>query len=531
MKDFQYKIYFMIGLLVAISLASCSKFLEHDDPTNVTDANWWKTEANATSALDAVYDGVPDGIYGKQFMFLSALSDELVSRQSARGDYLSYVKGIQGAAWGVGQDLWNADFQYIRRANRFLENVDRCFFADTTLKVRYKYEDRALRAYLHMELLMLFGGIPIETNSVTPASSYLPRDSADQVYDFVINELTDCANYLPASYTTSDMKRITSGACWAMITRLALYYKKYEVAINAARKIIDTGTYSLYTDYSTLFLYAGELNTERIFYKVITSNGYSWNTIAPQGAGGKVVLSPTANIVDAFETLQGKTMAALGSDSAAIYRQNPVYKNNRDPRLTASVLLPGQTFGGLTLNPFNTATSNLDAIGAQYSTATGYWVNKYLDPKDRSASTANRTLDYMIIRLAEIYLSYAEALIESGDWQNTDVLKYINLVRQRAKMPAASSADYNTQEQLRDLVRRERNVELCFEGIRYFDIRRWGLLGTLMNGTVYGATNPATGGSPVTVEERSCNPARDYLWPIPQSEMLANSSMKQNPNY
>ncbi|MES1250345.1 MAG: hypothetical protein ABUL46_06645, partial [Chitinophaga rupis] len=129
------KLKIFIFLSVAIMASGCKKFLEHDHPTSVSDEEWWNTTADATNALDAVYAGLPDGSSGRQLMFLSALSDEAVARQSTRGDYESYVKGLQNPTWGVGAGVWQDDFKDIRRACRFLENVDRCFM-DDSLKTR-----------------------------------------------------------------------------------------------------------------------------------------------------------------------------------------------------------------------------------------------------------------------------------------------------------------------------------------------------------------------------------------------------------
>ncbi|WP_205510194.1 RagB/SusD family nutrient uptake outer membrane protein [Longitalea arenae] len=530
MKQF---ILFISMLAGVILFPGCKKYLEHDHPTSISDAEWWNTSADATNALNSVYAGIPDGSSGRQLMFLSALSDEAVARQSTRGDYESYVKGLHNPTWNVGAGIWEDDFKDIRRACRFLENVDRCFM-DDSLKIRYKYEARALRAYYHMELLMFFGDIPIVRTSVTPAESYLERNKEADVYDFIVSELTDCAHHLPAVYNNADLKRISAGTCWSLISRLALFYKEYETARDAAKKVIDLGVYELYktaanprNSYADLFLYTGELNKERIFFRENTSGGQQWNTFAPLGVGGKTVLSPTAAVVNNYETKQGKTIWELGADSAAIYQKDPNYKNNRDPRLIASVLLPGQTFSSYVLKPFDAAQTNLDRLGAQNATATGYWVKKYLDPKDR---TGTRTLDYMIIRYAEILLNYVEALVELKQWDHPDVVKYLNEVRERASMPPVDVTRYNTQEKLRELVRRERQSELAFEGGRFYDIRRWGILGMVMNGQVYGAVDPATN-EPVKVEVRSCNEARDFRWPIPQREMLANPAMEQNDHY
>ena len=140
-----------------------------------------------------------------------------------------------------------------------------------------------------------------------------------------------------------------------------------------------------------------------------------------------------------------------------------------------------------------------------------------------------------MIRYAEVLLNYVEALVELNNWQNPDVIKYLNQIRTRAGMPGVDAIRYNGkytgfQEEMRQFIRRERSAELAFEGLRYFDIRRWGIANTVMNGVVYGAVNPATN-LPVPVETRNYRSDKDYLWPIPSKEMVTNPNMIQNPNY
>lgn len=530
----KYSINFIVAVVLLLSLPSCKKFLTHDNPDGVTDAEWWKTETHAYNALGSIYAGVPAGPQGRNVMFWSGLSDEAVCRGVSRGNYDIFTRGLQNPSWDVAEWIWRDDYIDIRRACRFLENVDKCFM-DDALRARMKLEARALRAYYHMEIMFFFGDIPIVTASVTPLENHLKRQPASEVYDFILNELRACADSLPEEYDSDETWRVSAGACNAMIVRLALFFHHYDVARDAAAKVIESGVYELYhsqkagaSSFAELFSYTGELNKERIFFKADGCSG-AWTTFAPYGIGGETYVSPTSTVVDNFETKQGKTPAELGPDSLAIYHKNPNYKNNRDPRLEASVLYPGQSFidDDYILLPFNNATANNDRIGVQKSTATGYWIRKYLDPRDRQSRKG--TLDFMIIRYSEVLLSYVESLIELGDWKNPAVVQYLNEVRTRAGMPEVDQQRYNSAETLRKLVRRERQSELAFEGQRYLDIRRWGIAPQVMNGTVTGATNPETGNA-VKVQDRVYTD-RDYLWPIPEKETLSNPDMVQNPGY
>jgi hypothetical protein len=302
-----------------------------------------------------------------------------------------------------------------------------------------------------------------------------------------------------------------------------MYVSDYAKAKDAARKVIDLGMYSLHPNYEELFKYAGSGNGEEILYK---SGGQreSFFRNAPKSFGCQATNSPTQALVNTYETLQGKTIQELGADSFAIYNTYPGYNNNRDPRLKASIAIPGDVWMGTLLDPFTSGSPN--QIGLTQSTQTGYWIKKYVDPLDRG-NTYNGSMNFMLIRYAEVLLTYVEALIELDDYNNPDVITWLNAIRNRAGMPGVDQSVYNTKDKLRELVRRERMVELSFEGPRLYDIRRWKIGSQVLNGSALGAVNPATGKN-VVVEQRVFNEKKDYLWPIPLAEITSNKSMEQN---
>ncbi|WP_029905293.1 RagB/SusD family nutrient uptake outer membrane protein [Prevotella sp. 10(H)] len=532
---------YLILIILSIISISCEDFLTKDNPGSfTTDDKWWETEENARNALQIAYQGLPEGTSGRNAMLIIGLSDEAVGRQNYSNDYPQFTKSLQNSDWGVALHMWQDNYINIRSANRLLENIHRVYMTNEELKKRYIHEAKALRAFHHMELLLYFGGIPIVQKTITPAENKLARNTEEECYNFIISEFREAANGLPAKYDPADKERISKAACWALISRLALHYHKYDIAAEYAKKIMDlretdgegnpTGSplYELWPDYSTLFTYSGnnDNNKERI---MIRSYGCrdAWQRFAPHSLGGEISTSPTNSAVNNFETKQGKTIYELGEDSLAIYIETPNYKNNRDPRFGVSVLCPGEIYDGQELDPFSENNLNLDRIGLQHSTSTGFWVKKYLDTRDRYGG---RSLDYMLIRYAEVLLNYVEALIESGDWKNPDVITYLNMIRNRAKMPDVNTSVYNTLQKLRELVRRERQAETAFEGRRFYDIRRWNIANTVMNGQVYGAFNPITG-QPYEVEVRKYRPERDIRFPIPRGEITSNPNMKQNPGY
>lgn len=536
MKRIQYLAIPFLFLLVAL-LSGCDKFLVRNSPTATTDDQWWTTQAQLQGYLNSIYlscvpvgtiqSGSQGGGFSQAQMPFSGLSDESVWRSNYI--YWNYYPDAMATSSESSiAKFYTAQYNCIRNCNRIMANYQSVFMTDTALQHRYAVEARALRAYAHFQLYMFFGPIPIITTAVAlPNAGNLARGSEDSVTNFIVTELDTCAAYLPATYPQSDVYRITSGACYAIIMKLYLQQHNYAKAIEYAQKIINSNVYSLYkttaagrNSYSDLFGYNALNNSEFIITFSLGSAG-AFFRYAPLSLGGQAGISPTAAMINTYETLQGKTLQELGSDSLNIYWADPLYKNNRDPRLFASILVPGERFSGTTLG-FNTAADPLGGVG---STFTGYWCKKYVDSTDKSTHAGK--INFGVIRYADVLLSYVEALVESGDWQNPDVAKYINQIRNRAGMPNYDPAEYNTQDMMRQLYRRERMVELAFEGWRYWDIKRWNIGAQVLNGPVQGAINPATG-QPVVAETRTFSANQNYLFPIPLAEMEANTAMTQN---
>jgi hypothetical protein len=537
---------FLICLMMIVGVTACNKnFLTRDNPSDVTDAKFWQTEQQLIGVIQYLAGSMPGG--GFQYLpdsriSLTALTDDAAWTANFLPEINQFALGNGNSnpptsAYMLIYPFWRDAFLKIRTANRFLENAGKAYVDPDKLN-QYMLEVRAVRAFYHMELCMYYGAIPIVTKSVGPDESSLKRNTKDEILNFITSEFTQCAAGLPASYSGDLPYRITKGAAMTMKTVAYLNWGKYAEAAATAKQVVDltdptTGAkvYALYkpaaTDnYLNLFLYKGEFNQERILSNQSQQGVYL--RIAPPNAAGTANVNPTQSLVDTYETKQGKTLAELSPDSLAIYRKNPNYNNNRDPRLAATVVYPGATFYTL-VNPFAPAP-NVCAVGAINSSRTGYFVRKYCDvAMDRTRPSAG-TLDFMIYRLADVMLMRVEALVEGGQSNDPDVIDYLNQIRNRSNMPNVNTAVYNSQDKLRELYRRERRVELAFEGNRWFDIRRWKIAEQVMNGVVYGATNPANGQT-VVVENRKFDVGRDYLWPIPVQELQGNTNMAQNPGY
>jgi hypothetical protein len=429
----------------------------------------------------------------------------------------------------TGVDKW--DFTVIQKCNWFLDNVEKTPM-DGTLKTRMKAEARFLRAYRYYLMSQLYGDVPLVLNNITTVeANSITRTPKAEVVQFVEDELAAIAPDLPESYSGSDEGRITSGAAWALKARVELFNAQFDDCIASCQQVM--GKYSLFNSYSELFRMQNEHNSEIILDVEYIANDVplgSLGVLVVESSGGWWSVNPTQSLVDTYEMSNGKTI----DDPSSGYNADDPYKN-RDPRLNATIIYPGALYEGEYFNPLDPTSIDYYAV---YS-YTGYAPKKYVPNLADFPDMWNTGLNIPVIRYAEILLSYAEAKIELNQIDNS-VYAAIDEVRQRAGMPVVNQSAYNTQTTLRELIRRERRVELALEGLRWFDIQRWHIGGEVMNGPVFGprlgTVDSETGELALTSErivseQRSFDESKNYVWPIPQREIDINKSMEQNLNY
>lgn len=527
-------------ILIILFTAGCNEnFLTRDHPTGITDENFWNTTADAENALTSCYYGLPRGsmYYVTPYMTnvaLEGMTDNIYHSGNYLGDIKSTGSGTNTPSAWHATLIWQEYYRYIRLCSRFLENIHRPYFTDESERQKMIAEAHILRAYYHMLLFFYFGGdegIAIVDHPLDPEEIFAARDTPGEVVDFIISELDKAINNpeLPNKWTEDRSFRMSKAAAYAMKAIIALQVKRYDVAKAASKAVIDMNKFELFytpdpegNNYRDLFRYIGQVNKERIVY-FQGGQSEAWFRNMPKSmAGGQGAQNPTASIVNAYETLEGKTIDEYG-DEREEFIKNPLYKP-RDPRLTTSIWLPGEDFLDHTLTPFD--SNSEDAYSRSGASKTGFCLIKFIDPLDVSSPWAGN-LDFQMIRYAEVLLIYVEALIEAGEHSHPDVVKYLNEIRARAGMPEVNTSVYNTQEKLRELVRRERRVELAFEGQRYFDLRRWGITEQQMEGPLYGAYNPESG-QQIIIETRVFETPKNNYLPIPQQEIDANDNITQN---
>ena len=510
-------------------------------PTNkFTDINYWTSTEKASAVLNMAYSQM----YNANYYFANErLSDNLYEGRGNTDEKI-ITSGQADAALGRFAGEWKSCYEGIKTCHTFLENVDRVPNMNEALKNRMKAEARFIRAFLYFRLYNHYGNVPLfDYNLTLQEANTITRSPKQDVIDFVRKELNEVAAILPTNveYSEKENGRITQGAAMTLLARSYLYENDWANVASITEKIIngEYGQYDLFPSYEGLFLPENEYNDEVILDLGYTLNLRTWSEyydVIPLSVGGRInAAAPTQELVDDYIMKNGKGINESGSG----YDENNPYVN-RDPRFESSIVYHGYnwekgdgTVSTIYIKPGSSAeagATNLDEYAGQgqNSTSTGYYIRKYFDPEAPAGMEAG--LNLIVIRYADVLLMHAEAKNELEQMNETVWNKTIRPIRERAGFTDASALDFPSSN-LRDIIRRERRVELVAEGLRIFDIRRWKTIETLMNGNPHGAKFAANNTQYIKLDERKFNKGRDYLFAIPQSQIDINNNLTQNPGY
>ena len=549
---------FIIIFLGVITASSCSKkYLERFPLDSPSTATFLSSEAELDMAVTGSYQ--PLQFIGEDavpfILTLEYVSDNGWERNPNQLQIIG--KGIATSDNGYAKTVWDALYVGVSRCNFILSNADRLNGVVAVDKLdRVLGEVRFLRAYYYFYLNEVFGGVPLLTKTVSLAESQVARNTKEEVVNFIISEMDAIASALPV--VAGQMGRVTRGASLELKSRTALFNKKWDAAAKAASDLMQLGSNELHGNYGEIFTYSGMTSREIIFaiqyLRSMGTHGISrrFYSRTANGFSSKV---PAQVVVDSYECTDGLTI-----DKSPLYDPAKPW-DNRDPRLNFSVVLPQTRFIGYVFetHPDSLLTwdyngsvpqrvANADAINP-LATFTGYLWRKYASPEDLN-NIDQPDVNVIVFRYAEILLNYAEAKVELNQIDQS-VYDAINLIRERPSVSMPPIAAGKTQDEMRFIVRRERRSELAGEGVRWFDIRRWELAETVMNGPLLGrirdrflsnAPRVDENGLPhyenVTnadmmrvIETRTFKKDRDNVWPIPQLELETNKALVQNPNY
>lgn len=532
------------ALLFVGFTSSCSDFLDRYPLDELSDSSFWKTENDAMMAVTDIYGCLPTWD-----------QDEDINSDNA-------VHGIKWAAGNISKGVydpmdqsWAGSYTPIRQCNLVLEKVKDIEMSDESRK---KIEGQAyfFRAFVYFNLIRSFGDVPYidKPLNLTDVED-ITRTPREEVYAKVMADFDKAIEYLPEEWDAANTPRVTKGAALAMKARAALYYNNWQVAADASKAVMDLGKYELYDagntgKYQELFWEKSDGCDENILYVQFnypdkTHYLIGWECFPTLDWGG---MNPTQSLVDAFEDKDGAPIS-----KSTIYNEKDPFKN-RDPRLEVNVLHDGEEMYGVTIKVKPLKSSGKTGIEQHGdATATGYYQQKWLDPSiDPQSEGWNMGKDWVVIRYAEVLLTYAEAMNELHPL-SAESFDAVNQVRRRVGMPDLQNTDPSkptycaTQDELRKRIQNEWRVEFALEGgKRMWDIRRWGIAKEVLNAPFLGLKmKPVEGvvdGKPAIVDyilyegeniklAGSHYEDHNYLLPVPQTEIDLNPKLTQNPGY
>ena len=571
------------GLLALLPLlmAACSPNSLFDDaPKNkISDEETWRNPMLLDEYVNTWYRNmnagfktyVPSTALFKSISryYLPWFADQLSNGKSDwyNAGYGDVLKANEESITRWAGTTWSNYYTQIQYINSFLENKDKV--PDAAQRRRVEGEAHFFRAYYYYMLWRRFGGVLLIDHKYDPLTKpeKFPRASYEQMVSFIISEADKADSLLSVTNTASDAGRITRGAAimlkaktylWASGTVFQNKPKSYlgftddksQAMLQKARAAYDRlfalGVYQLVTitgatqdkirdEYRQIFI---TKNSSESILEVQHSNDGDYankfghtldrDAAAPSFTGTTAAYTPTQNHVDEY-----------GMRGGAVYDPQHPY-DNRDYRFYANVLYNGCEYRGHTMDMATTdgkAGADITPYGSSTTAAvsrTGYYLGKFVDASqsiDDNNTYASKQ-DYIIWRLAEAYLDYAEVCYRLGD--NAAALDMVNRIRTRVHMDALSTLTWD------DIVR-ERRVEMAFEETTYWDQLRWGTA----EQTFSGRTNPLRGIT-ITVHAghttyRTVNinrfPARvrkfetkEYYFPIPWAE-VRYQGIEQNPSW
>jgi len=590
------KIIYLPFLLLLIALGGCEKYLDRKPLDASAGSTFLSNQDEMDQSLNGVYAAslwtFPNNT--PLLFAIEASTDIGIRRDQNADDFIALGEGAFFINNALVNSSWSQGYRLVQRANQHLvgmqngkNNVSSQYFG------RNKAEILVLRAWAYFHLLYMFGDLPyyktpptideVLSATKTPVATVvadLYKDLDEAVAGF------DAANAQPLLGNG----RVNKAVALGVKAKLALLVKDYATAAAATNTIITSLNYNLNPNYQNLFSIAGQVvnsGREILFNQTYPTdaatpeNWMVWITVPRLITSSQSSHFPSQALVDKFEGKDG-----LRIDGSAVYDPlNP--RLNRDNRLKWTISMNGDTLlynvqasaSGNYIQPkektifnlysnvrrrFNWTTGVFDNVtggntdwigntggGIQWQVGAaggrggvGYIWRKYVDSTQIHQLTKT---GYILMRYADILLMYAEAKIELNQI-DASVVTAMNLVRTRAGQPAVAAG---SQAQMRQIVRRERAVEFAGEGLRLFDLRRWGIYEKANSGPVVGAAfdplvapaNPVFDANDIPDytasitqrirfrnQVRNNNNAKYKLWPIPQFEIDVNpNGIKQNP--
>lgn len=546
------KKYISIIFTAFIALVSCNKYLDMTPTDRVSAKTIWETTQSAEYNINYLYTYIWDLNSSPTVIGLTeALTDEMKytsynynalcyipSEMAYGGSVLkaSYVDSYMG--------YWGTLYTAIRQTNEALNYLHAYGQMPETDMHRLEAEIRFMRAYLYFELVKRYKDVIIYDEDLTAITKDKAISTEEAAWDFIEDDLDYAAANLPEASAAGG--RLNKGIANAFITRAMLYAKRYDSVILAAQKVEVLG-YQLedtYADAITKTLAQG--NRETILqYTFDYAKGitHSFNFYYTPGGDYTLIDSkggaygvPTQEMVESYEyAVSGGFPDWSEWHNPNGTTQTPPYVL-LEPRFQATILYNGAEWKGREIEPYVGGTDGWATWKTDKEpkgkTVTGYYLRKLVD-ESYDVNTSASSQPFVFLRYAEVLLNKAEACALSATPNEKEANDAVRAIRTRVGLPYTD----RTGTELWNAIRQERKVELAYEGLRYWDMRRWELASEdyplgLANYQQHGLKIEKDGEgfkyTYVSVDEKDRTfSTKLYRFPMPESELNSNSLVNQ----
>ncbi len=565
------KKYIIIILLISsLGLFSCEKYLEPGRYNDLYESDIYGNATYAEGLLMTAYNGLPNDNY---FYFDIATDDAVTNLDDSQ--YKRMATGEWSSQFFPGSP-WNNAYMQIFYINKFLTVYESVKYSvdvrntqevnarrDVLHKKRLKGEAHALRAWYKWQLLQYYSGktsdgrllgFPVIDNIISTTDDWeVPRNTFAECVSNIMSDLDIAIANLPATYADSTGKadwnatmgvrfenRITGNAAVVLKSRIALlaaspaFAESNAVSWAAAAETAGPLLKNLGELLATGKTFYTDVRNKEIIWNRAQRSIRSWETNNfPPSLFGAGNTNPSQNLVDAFPMKNGYP---INHDSSTFDQDNPYA--NRDTRLGDYIIYNGLKFKSDIFTYIGASQDGINVLAS--STRTGYYLKKFMAPgvNLKSGSQVSTAHTYTLARMTELLLNFCEAANEAwgpdGDpngYGFTARTKIGDLrIRAGITQPDAYLASITDAAGLRELIRNERRIELCFEGFRFWDIRRWNDIAAMQT-----AVNGAYITQSETTYSFSYEPVENRLYanymiygPIPYNETLKYSIDQNN---
>lgn len=504
-------------VLTAALLSGCQKDLEIPNPNAATIDNFWQSEEDAVKGINAVYSTLTRGASMSRWQwFYMEIRSDMGKSTSPAVDIVNNMDRFLITDYNYGNTtaLWTDNYIGIFRANQVLDNVPDMEI-DEGLRNRVIGEAKFMRAMFYYHLALLFGNVPLQLQTSTPAD-LPPTSPQSAVYAAIEADLIEAASLLPmkAGYAPEDLGRATKGSALALLGKVYMQQGEYQLAEQTLSWFFTgegSGEYMLVSDYRDNFLITSENNSESVFewqYEINITETTDDDVATPNHNFGSSLPKFLAPKPVGFA--DGEAHRWVVDE----FTQETTVQGERDPRLAASFLFDSTNVEG----PSQTMVYGISWQARVNSgqLTPGVFYRKFLNDHWRNEESFRSNNNYRFIRFADVMLMYAECLNENGN--TAMAYQYVDQVRERAGLEPLSTAMPGLgQMAFLEQLKHERITELSGEGHRWADLVRWDDLSTDLADRDPAFLN--------FVENK-----HEFL-PIPQQDLDINPNMVQNPGY